>query len=150
MRFIGVAAGAVLLLVAFQNCGSVREASLYTKPTVFVFADYFHYPYEEAPELYGQIQLATSATAGSFNDVQYIAVFGRADGQDAVYDYDLDVVNESNYPVCPPKSGTAAGGKTSILDGCLSQTASKSVRVLLSVQTGGKTYRFEKKYDTVK
>lgn len=144
-----IAASGALLLLAFQNCGSVGDSKLLTKTTPgFVFETFFHYPYSDAPEVYGQVQLATGASTASFNDVQYIAVFGRSDGASAAYDYDIDIVNESGHPVCPGRTGTASTGSTSVVDGCLSQVLSRSVRVTLKVMTGGKTYTFERTYAT--
>lgn len=153
MKTLTILALAIITLT-FQNCGRLSEnASLISEPEYNPQASFetiFNYEYTSAPKVFAQVRFVSKPTAKKFEDVAFIAVMGRADGANGIFDYEITLKNDKGFPICPTKSGRLTGGGTSISDGCVSQVNSESVTVDLKVTEveGSKktTYTFQRKY----
>lgn len=149
VQFTGGIFALILVVLSFQNCGRVNnEASLVTGSSSNVkvsITDIFEYPYTQAPQVYGQVQFASKDATSGFSDVIAFATLGMADGSEATFDYDLSIMNENNFPVCPKQTGRLLKGATSVITSCLSNVNSKQVQVVLKAKLieGEKATPFE-------
>jgi|GEM_PF-6555206 len=148
---IAVFAASLISLLLFQNCGRVGQGSLDAQnlslaiQPLNLLNDFF-YPYEEAPKFYKQIQIVKTAAASNFSEIAFIGVVGSADGAEHLYDYEIEVVNESNHPVCPKLTGRLSNGQTSVVGGCLSQVDAQVITIKMKVQVENETLEFSKTY----
>jgi len=142
-----------LLALSLVGCGRLESAGEVRLDSTFQrlsFEEIFNYYYDSAPEVYGQLQFVKKAADKNFQDVAVIAVMGKSDGSIGVMDYELKMINENGFPVCPSATGRLTAGATSVTESCVSQVISKTVTVSLKVTLveGAKRrdFNFERKY----
>lgn len=146
MRYLIALSGILLLGLTFQNCSPSFKVEQAAKLNLNEFRKLFNYPYEQAPLFYGEVQLVSNSASAKFNDVAYVGVVGQSEGLSKNYSYELKVMNENNFPVCPTLTGQLMSGQTSVAGNCISNVNSTQVKVTFTVTVDGATQVFEKTY----